>query len=166
MKSWFEKSEIGTRIAFTARYGASLRRKATTIGAFHLLSSSGVGDVGAYGVCEAGVYRSRSRAAALYRSGETGTSTISRRGGGVVGAVEARVASVGIEPPFSAAEKAAALGKRSFGSFSRHIMTARARSCGRSGQRSSTGTGFSDKCFTSIDGVLLATNGGWPHSIW
>ena len=78
----------------------------------------------------------------------------------------ARVASVGIEPPFNAAENAAALGNRSFGSFSRQIITARERSGGRSGQRSSTGTGFSERCFTSMDGVLLATNGGWPQSIW
>jgi hypothetical protein len=82
------------------------------------------------------------------------------------GVVEALVASVGIPPPSRATANAAALGNRSAGSFSRHIITARARSGGKSGQRSSTGTGFSDRCFTSIEGVLLATNGGCPHNIW
>ena len=41
-------------------------------------------------------------------------------------------------------------------------MTARARSCGTSARRSSTGIGRSERCFTSIAGVLVAMNGGSP----
>src|SRR5204863_7926746 len=89
-----------------------------------------------------------------------------RRDSGVTATVDARVASVGIGAPLSAAANAAAFGKRSSGSFSRHIITARDKSGGRSGHRSSTGIGRSDRCLTSIDGVLLATKGGCPQSIW
>src|ERR1700704_3976260 len=134
-------------MALTARYGASLRRNETTIGAFHLLISSGVGADGVYEVC-AGVYRSR-------RASVTSRSRVCFRAS-VEAAVDALVARVGIPPPSSATANAAALGKRSAGSFSRHIITARARSGGKSGHRSSTGIGFSDRCFTSIEGVLLA----------
>src|SRR4029079_13623127 len=59
MKSWFENREIGTRMALTARYGASFRLNDTTCGAFHLLSSSGVGCVGPYGDTAPEPYRSR-----------------------------------------------------------------------------------------------------------
>src|SRR5438105_564423 len=153
-KSWLVNIETGTRMAFTIMNGASFRLSRTTGGAFHLLSSSGDGDdvpdgaVWEYAGC--GEY---------VGSGEyTGGASVRPDGSTVRGAVDARVLSVGIAPPPpSAAARADAFGKRSSGFFSRQIITARERSAGKSGHRSFTGTGCSDKCFTSMDGVFDAT---------
>jgi hypothetical protein len=68
-------------------------------------------------------------------------------------------------PPSSALTSDDALGNRIEGSFSSRSMTARDRSCGISLRRCVTGVGRSLMCFTSIAGVLLATNGGSPTSI-
>ncbi len=96
--------------------------------------------------------------------------------GGAVGALGAGAAfatamppllvNAGMRPVSSATTTEPADGKRLAGSFSSSCMTTRARSGGTSERRCSMGMGRSDTCLTRIAGVLLATNGGSPLSIW
>ena len=72
---------------------------------------------------------------------------------------------VGTVPVSSAVTTAAADGNLAAGSFSISIMITRARSCGTSARRCSTGVGRSEMCLTRIAGVLFAVNGGSPVSI-
>ena len=135
-----------TITVFTNRYGASLRRNLTTSGSLKRRSSSAVGN--------------RSSSEYEYAGGCAGI------GAGMSAPASTGVGRIsGMWPVSSAATSEPALGKRIAGSFSRHIITARDRSCGTSLRRWATGVGRSEMCFTSMAGVLFATNGGSPTSI-
>src|SRR2546423_13191275 len=110
---------MGTRMAFTARYGASLRRNDTTCGAFHLLNSSWVGCEGLYGVwgIEYGAVRERSRP-------ELVMSGMPRRGSGVMAGGGARGAGVGAGPPPRPATNPAAFEQGALGTLSRDTLEA------------------------------------------
>jgi hypothetical protein len=125
----------------TKRNGAMRRRNSTTSIAFHRWISSAVGSPSP----DATVMGCHVGAACGY-------------------AVPARTGNSGTRPVSSACTNAFAFGKRSAGFFSRHSITARARS-GGTDARWSIGIGRSDRCFTRSAGVLVALNGRSPHSI-
>src|SRR6185503_9679852 len=140
-----------SRIApLTNKYGATPCRKLTTFCALNRIDSS------ADGKYDASSNPKLDGVAIACGCGCAGTSAPASGDDGRIGTL----------PVSSAVTIAAALEKRPFGSFSRHIMTARARSCGTSLRRCDTGVGRSEMCFTSMAGVLVATNGGSPTSIW